>query len=83
MKKNGKPKQARTPIFAIGGQEFIVACGRFECNGHQEAMELGESPERVCKHRDLIFTGETSPMLVMATPSTLNGVCPILLIKED
>lgn len=79
MKTNGGIKtNPRTPIFTIGGQEFVILCGRFECDGHQTAITLGGNPRLVCK-RNLTFTGETAPMLLTGTPSTLNGVCPILL----
>jgi len=82
MKTNGKTKEPRTPIFSLDGQEFIILCGRFACDGHQTAITLGDNPRLVCK-RNLNFTGETAPMLLAGTPSTLNGVCPILLIEED
>ena len=82
MKANGKTKQPRTPVFVIDGQEFTILCGHFGCDGHQAALELGENPERVCK-RALNFTGQTAPVLMAGTASTLNGICPILLIEEE
>jgi hypothetical protein len=81
MKTNGKLKVPRAPIFVIDGQEFVVACGSFECNGHAAAVELGENPGRVCK-RDLAFTGATIQLPAAGKRSTLDGICPILLIEE-
>lgn len=81
MKTNGKLKVQRSPIFVIDGREFIIGCGLFECDGHNAAVELGKNPRRVCK-RDLIFTGATITLPAAGTLSTLNGVCPILLIED-
>lgn len=78
---NGKQKILRSPIFEKDGEQFIISCDKFTCEGHQAALEAGRNHHKLCKYK-LQFTGLTAALPAVGTGAIIGNDCPVLILED-